>query len=117
MPITSSALDYAEVEIPSGSVIYCDIPYIGTDVYDKHNAFDYERFYRWAESQKEPVFISSYEMPQDRFECVMEWEHRSTLCATANNAVKERIFIPKGQQERGNQPPRTLSLFDDMDLG
>ena len=114
LPITSSVLDYAEVEIPKGSVIYCDIPYEGTNVYNGAEHFDYERFYRWAESQTEPVFISSYDMPRDRFDCVMEWDHRSTLNDHNNNAVKERIFVPKNQTERGNVPPRTLSLFDDL---
>ena len=114
LPITSSVLDYAEVEIPKGSVIYCDIPYEGTNVYNGAEHFDYERFYRWAESQTEPVFISSYDMPRDRFDCVIEWDHRSTLNDHNNNAVKERIFVPKNQTERGNVPPRTLSLFDDL---
>ena len=114
LPITSSVLDYAEVEIPKGSVIYCDIPYEGTNVYNGAEHFDYERFYRWAESQTEPVFISSYDMPRDRFDCVTEWDHRSTLNDHNNNAVKERIFVPKNQTERGNVPPRTLSLFDDL---
>ena len=114
LPITSSVLDYAEVEIPKGSVIYCDIPYEGTNVYNGAEHFDYERFYRWAESQTEPVFISSYDMPRDRFDCVAEWDHRSTLNDHNNNAVKERIFVPKNQTERGNVPPRTLSLFDDF---
>ena len=107
-------LDYAEVEIPKGSVIYCDIPYEGTNVYNGAEHFDYERFYRWAESQTEPVFISSYDMPRDRFDCVIEWDHRSTLNDHNNNAVKERIFVPKNQTERGNVPPRTLSIFDDL---
>lgn len=114
LPITSSVLDYAEVEIPKGSVIYCDIPYEGTNVYNGAEHFDYERFYRWAESQTEPVFISSYDMPRNRFDCVAEWDHRSTLNDHNNNAVKERIFVPKNQTERGNIPPRTLSLFDDF---
>ena len=113
--LTSSSLDYAAVAIPRGSVVYCDIPYIGTDVYntDGGGQFDYERFYQWAESQTEPVFVSSYQMPPGRFECVAEWAHRTTLCATANLAVRERIFVPRGQMARGNVPPVPPSLFDD----
>ena len=109
-PLTSSVLDYAEVEIPTDSVIYCDIPYEKTDGYQE-GGFDFSRFYDWACRQTEPVFISSYEMPADRFECIAEFQHRSKLCATANNLVVERIFIPRGQAERGNLPPRQLSLF------
>ena len=110
LPITSSVLDYEEVSIPEDSVIYCDIPYEGTNVYDKAEGFDYERFYRWCERQTEPVFISSYRMPDDRFICIEEFAHRSTLSATANNLVTERIYVPRHQAERGNRAIQT-TLF------
>ena len=108
--ITSSVLDYAKVEIPDDSVIYCDIPYEDTNVYNKAEGFDYERFYDWCEHQAQPVFISSYQMPDDRFDCIEEFSHRSTLSATANNLVTERIYVPKHQNERGNRAIQ-LSLF------
>ena len=108
--ITSSVLDYAKVEIPNDSVIYCDIPYEDTNVYNKAEGFDYERFYDWCEHQTQPVFISSYQMPDDRFDCIEEFSHRSTLSATANNLVTERIYVPKHQKERGNRAIQ-LSLF------
>ena len=108
--ITSSVLDYAKVEIPNDSVIYCDIPYEDTNVYNKAEGFDYERFYDWCEHQTQPVFISSYQMPDDRFDYIEEFSHRSTLSATANNLVTERIYVPKHQKERGNRAIQ-LSLF------
>lgn len=99
-------LDYAEVPIPEGSVIYCDIPYEDTEDYNleasSRNTFDYERFYAWCEKQTQPVFISSYDMPRDRFDCITEFVHRSTFAQKHNNLVTERIFVPKHQQERGN---------------
>ena len=114
LPITSSVLDYAEVEIPKDSVIYCDIPYEGTNVYNGAEHFDYERFYDWAERQTEPVFISSYQMPPDRFDCIQEWSHRSTLNDRVNNAVTERIFVPRHQTERGNIVRQlSLGLFNE----
>ena len=112
LPITSSVLDYEEVTIPEDSVIYCDIPYEGTDGYlekDK-GGFDYERFYQWCERQTQPVFISSYQMPEDRFDCIEEFTHRSTLSATANNLVTERIYVPKHQAGRSNRIVQ-LTLF------
>ena len=110
--ITSSVLDYAKVEIPKDSVIYCDVPYEGTDGYLEKDlgGFDYERFYDWCEHQTQPVFISSYQMPDDRFDCIEEFSHRSTLSPTANNLVTERIYVPKHQKERGNRAIQ-LSLF------
>lgn len=110
LPITSSVLDYESVTIPEDSVIYCDIPYEDTNVYNKSEGFDYERFYKWCGRQKQPVFISSYQMPTDRFDCIKEFSHRSTLCATANNLVTERIFVPHHQKERGNRTVQ-LTLF------
>ena len=107
--LTHSVGDYQQVEIPDGSVIYCDIPYLDTNVYDKEHGFDYERFYDWCSRQTQPMFISSYDMPDDRFRCIEEFAHRSTLSATANNLVTERIYIPRHQ----TPPPRPvqLSLF------
>ena len=110
LPITPSVLSYEQVVIPPDSVIYCDIPYEGTNKYNKAENFDYERFYTWAESQTAPVFISSYQMPTDRFDCIEEYAHRSTLNDKNNNAVTERIFVPKHQTERGNIC-RQLTLF------
>ena len=110
LPITFSVLDYEEVTIPEDSVIYCDIPYEDTNVYNKAEGFDYERFYQWCERQTQPVFISSYQMPEDRFDCIEEFTHRSTLSATANNLVTERIYVPKHQTERGNRTVQ-LTLF------
>ena len=94
--------DYRTVNILPNSVIYCDIPYKGTDGYSntsKKNNFDYEAFYDWCERQTNPVFISEYSMPDDRFECIMEIETRSTLSST-NNAKKsvERLFIPRNNR-------------------
>lgn len=110
LPITASVLSYEQVVIPPDSVIYCDIPYEGTSKYKGAESFDYERFYQWAEKQTAPVFISSYQMPTDRFDCIAEWAHRSSLNDKNNNAVTERIFVPKHQNERGNIC-RQLSLF------
>ena len=99
--------DYQNVNIYKDSVIYCDIPYEGTDSYNRID-FDFERFYSWCEKQTEPVFISSYKMPEDRFICIATFEHRSTLSATANDKVLEKVFIPKHQSKEY----KISSLFD-----
>ena len=89
--------DYAEIEIKKDSIIYCDIPYKGTDVYNGID-FDHERFYSWCKKQTELCFISSYEMPED-FIPITEFPHRSILSAIKNNLVLEKVFIPKHQLE------------------
>lgn len=101
--------DYRNVSIAPNSVIYCDPPYRGTQKYEGYNAFDYEAFYDWALKQNN-IFISEYSMPPE-FECILAIPHRSTLCATANNAVLEKLFVPKEQAE--NHKENLLQLIYD----
>lgn len=103
--------DYQNIEIKKDSVIYCDIPYEGTDGY--LTDFDFEKFYSWCEKQTEPLFISSYKMPEDRFVCIATFEHRSTLSARANNKILEKVFIPK-HQFKNYKLPESLFSFEEM---
>ena len=103
--------DYQAVPIPDNSVIYCDIPYMGTGTYQRHKKteFDYERFYNWAYSQTQPIFISEYWMPEDRFRCISEIKRTDTFSASNNSKkVTERIFVPIHQQTK---IPKQLTLF------
>lgn len=100
------------MEIPEDSVIYCDIPYKDTGGYvGKGSNFNHERFYEWCLKQTQPVFISSYEMPEADFKVIAEFARRDTLSATNNAKVAaERIFIPRTQNLKvGNMQ---LSLFE-----
>lgn len=98
--LTWSATDYQDVPIPENSVIYCDIPYKGTNRYAGKGAdFDYDRFYEWALRQTQPIFISSYDMPKEDFKVIAEYSRTDTLSATNNSLrVTERIFIPRTQE-------------------
>lgn len=92
-----SQSDYIDVEIQSDSVIYCDIPYKGTEKYIKMD-FNHSAFYAWALKQTAPLFISEYSMPGPDFVCVAEFERVSTFSATNNSLRKtERIFRPRTQ--------------------
>ena len=90
--IDISSLDYRAVQIKQDSIIYCDIPYKGTRQYTSGD-FDHDAFYEWANDQDQPVFISEYEIKDDRFFLVDEIEVRSTLSAT-NKSKKavERLY-------------------------
>lgn len=94
--------DYAAIEIKDNSVIFCDIPYNDTNCYGEKNikTFDYERFYSWAESQKEFCLICEYSMPEDRFVCIDEIEKPVMLNSGADLKAIEKIFIPKHQEEK-----------------
>ncbi len=87
---------YKDVPIKQNSLIYCDIPYKNTDSYD--NDFDYEEFYTWAENQTEPVIISEYSAPPDRFICIAQKEKTVNLSSTGTTKVIEKLFIPKTQK-------------------
>ena len=97
--LSISQKSYDEVRILPDSVIYCDIPYRGTDEYIS-GQFDYEKFYAWCEKQKELVVISEYDMPEDRFCCVESVQKRSLLSAKGAGELKtEKLFVPKHQIE------------------
>ena len=108
--LTWSIGDYQDVKIKDNSVIYCDIPYQDTNKYvgDGEN-FDYERFYDWCLRQTQPLYISSYEMPEKDFKVVAEFARVDTMSASCNGKlVAERVFMPRTQETKGNIQ---LSLF------
>ena len=88
---------YEDVKFKENSVIYCDIPYKGTDEYE--GGFDHERFYKWARNQKELVVISEYSMPDD-FICIARIEKSQLLnrCGSGKK-ILEGLFIPKEQEK------------------
>lgn len=93
--------DYREVKIEQDAVIYCDIPYRGTVGYGVD--FDHEAFYDWCEKQSQPVFISEYWMPEERFKCIAEFNHTNTFSSSGNKKVTERVFVPLKQYRGGLQ--------------
>ena len=114
--INSSSQDYSEIKIKQNSVIYCDIPYEGTETYFKQK-FDYSRFYDWCCKQTEPLFISSYNISDPRFKCVSEFEHRSTLNDKLNNKVTERVYMPLTEATERfilNEKRKAVFTADDM---
>lgn len=95
--IIESAADYAAVDIPPGAVVYCDIPYKGTEaVYVE--GFDHASFYEWAAAQTCPLYISEYTMPADRFKIVKSWEIQQLSTAKgASGRVSERLYTVAGR--------------------
>ena len=108
--LTWSIGDYQDVEIEDNSVLYCDIPYQDTNKYvGEGENFDYDRFYDWCLKQTQPLYISSYEMPESDFKVVAEFARIDTMSATNNGKlVSEKLFMPRTQETRGNIQ---LSLF------
>ena len=108
--LTWSIGDYQDVEIEDNSVLYCDIPYQDTNKYvGEGENFDYDRFYDWCLKQTQPLYISSYEMPESDFKVVAEFARIDTMSATNNGKlVSEKLFMPRAQETKGNIQ---LSLF------
>ena len=91
--LQQTSSDYREMRFEPDSVIYCDIPYENTNKYK--SGFDHDAFYDWAERQEHPVFISSYEMPKERFRCIWDCATNSNLNADRPKRVVERLFVPR----------------------
>ncbi|MEG1925851.1 MAG: DNA adenine methylase [Ruthenibacterium sp.] len=91
--------DYRQIKIKPDSVIYCDIPYQNAERYIRQKAFDYDGFFEWCGEQIEPLFISSYELPKDKFTVIAELRHRQLLDGLRNNrkAIIEKVYRPKHQ--------------------
>lgn len=98
--------DYREIEIPEGSVVYCDIPYNTPDAKSKkYNGIDFDlgAFIEWTKTQTAPLYISEYNLPESDFVCVAEWDLTCSMSATSNSLkTKERIFRPRHQIEQTN---------------
>ena len=56
--LTIGSVDFAEVEIPSDSIIYCDPPYRDKGDYRKGKGFDHDLLYDWALRQTVPMSVS-----------------------------------------------------------
>lgn len=90
-------LDYKEVDIPIGSLVYCDIPYKNTTSYCKNEVgeFNHEEFYQWVKdnSDKYDIYISEYKknVPDD-FEIVWEKNSKKEI-RNKNNKREDTIEV------------------------
>lgn len=105
--------DYMDVVIPKSSgVVYCDPLYRNTASYydmeggekrDLTKTFDYDGFYAWCEYQsyvnRNPVFVSSYDLPSSKFRRVASVDKGSSLYGGVNHYDDkiEGLYVPKEQ--------------------
>ena len=97
--LTAHSGDYRELRFDEPGIIYCDPPYKDTIDHGEDYAvpFCHDEFYSWCEAQKLPVYISEYQMPEERFVCVAEWDKVTTMAAKTTNHVTERLWRPRTQ--------------------
>ena len=92
-----TCLDYHDVDIPNGSIVYADPPYANTTTYQGQK-FDSEAFWEYMRqiSKNNQVFISEQTAPDD-FECIWEKPFTRTLDRNKDNQFKvvEKLFTYK----------------------
>jgi DNA adenine methylase len=85
--------DYQALEIPTGSVIYCDPPYNDTTRY--RESFDSEAFWNWCKEMHyrgNHVYVSEYTAPSD-WRCVWMTHTSSSLTAdTGSKSAIEKLY-------------------------
>ena len=95
-----TSLDYRQVKIKPSSVIYCDIPYRGTADYEGVKDFDHNAFYEWASNQSEPVFVSEYDLPDDRFFLLLKKSAVAKMSAQGQGEARiEKLYGNKAAYE------------------
>lgn len=88
--------DYRALNFEQGGIIYCDPPYKSTkERYGR--GFDFNGFYSWCEAQTLPVYISEYQMPEERFACIAEWDKVTPMASKTISHVTERLWRPRTQ--------------------
>jgi len=85
---------YDNVDIKQNSIIYCDSPYIGTNlVYTrrvKENVFNFDKYYTWLKekAQNNFILISEYRMDPTYFKPIQDFKY-SKHFAINNNTLEE----------------------------
>lgn len=94
--LTVTTGDYRALNFEQGGIIYCDPPYKSTkERYGRE--FDFNGFYSWCEHQANPVFISEYTMPEDRFVPVATVTVTRKMNAKKSSICPEKIWRPRCQ--------------------
>ena len=90
-------MDYRDVVLPDGCVVYADPPYNGTTQY-ANRKFDSESFWEYMReiSKSHLVYISELNAPDD-FVCIWQKDIRRILDVNKNNQFKstEKLFVHK----------------------
>ena len=89
-----NCMDYRNLDIKNGSVIYCDPPYAGTTGYDAD--FNNDLFWEWCRTLSKRgciVLVSEYMAPDD-FKCI--WKGRKPDgMGTTKKGKKQKVKIEK----------------------
>lgn len=97
--VKTTNLDYKEFSMVENSILYLDPPYENTLLIGySMDEFHSQALYDWAYdmSKNNIVLISSYEISDERFECVYEFKTaRSTYSSGTRDTKTEKLFMAK----------------------
>ncbi len=87
--IEFTGCSYLDLDIPDGSIIYCDPPYQGTTGYN--TSINHSQFWNWCreKSQTNKIYISEYNAPSD-FTCI--WEKEISNSLNKSKKASEKLF-------------------------
>ena len=92
------------------AVLYCDIPYENTVKY-RVGEFDHKKFFDFISREAKyfkAVFVSSYQISDERFKLVKEFKKKSTLSGgTSSNGETEKLYTLKDFELS-----RQMDIFD-----
>ena len=88
-------LSYEAFSDIEDAIFYLDPPYENTGHNGYAGDFDSQKFYDWAfeMSKKNTVLISSYEISDDRFKCVFEFEKARSTMQSGTAGKTEKLFM------------------------
>ena len=87
-----TSMDYRELAVPAGAVVYCDPPYLGTTSY--REGINHDEFWRWAGHLADTcrVYVSEYAAP-DGWAPVWSKKVTSSLTRdTGSKSAVEKLF-------------------------
>lgn len=89
---------YLDYKYQKGDIVYCDPPYEDTAKYD-NDGFNHKQFYDWVASREYPVYFSSYEISDNRFNVVWQTEKQSLLnnSKETKKVVTEYLYCNKAE--------------------
>lgn len=91
-------VDYRLLDVPKGSIVYCDPPYVGTIDYNQAGHFDSVEFWAWVRnlSMYCKVYVSEYVAPKD-FKSVLTMKRSENFDSNRKGGATkvEKLFVWK----------------------
>ena len=93
-------LDYRNVEIPQGAVVYADPPYKNTDCTGYAGKFDYDAFEKWLADVPFMVIVSEYNTPKGCTEIASIKKQQTMGTGNKGGTNTEKLFVQDRFYER-----------------